>query len=146
MESFIQSVSQAFAKHDSELAAKQNEAKNVALVQELYQSIAEGDLDALSSLLHESIEAELFGPENAFSGKATGIPSFLRMVQDNFSQLESQQPEIQEVVSQGNLVTVVGRETGKLKNAEADYRLRWVQLFRYENGRLIEFRQVSQFE
>ena len=128
------------------LPTKKNEARHVALVQKLYEAISQGDVAKLRALLAETLEAELVGPHDAFSGKASGIDAFLSMLQENFGQVEQQAPEIIEVVSQGSLVTVLGKETGRLRSEQNEYRLQWIQFYRYEDDKLVEFRQVSQFE
>ena len=85
----------------------------------------------------------IVGPEKIpFTGTAKGKESVVKFAIDNFSQLQEQNAQIDEVVAQGNTVVVFGHETGRFKNNQRSYAIEWVQRFRIADGKIDDIKQI----
>jgi len=143
MNEFIASVADGFERGDEQLDSKAREKQNVLRVQELYSAILAGDIAGFQAILSEDVEFEIAGPEEVpFSGRAKGRTAAVELVQHNFGQLDSQSPQIEDVLAQGDTVVVVGNERGKLREAEQEYQMTWVQRFRFSGDSITHFLPV----
>ena len=140
---FILSLNASFERGDNAVEIKATERGNLQRVQSLYQAIVRGDLDAFRGLLGEAVEFEIIGPEQVpFAGSARGPGEATEFVRSNFAKIESQHPEVLDVVAQGDTVIVNGRERGRLVGADEDYAIEWVQRFRFDADLIVQFRQL----
>ncbi|MEM8669423.1 MAG: nuclear transport factor 2 family protein [Planctomycetota bacterium] len=140
---FISDIRIRFEKGDETVNVKLAERHHMELVQAIYRAIAAGDIDAFRDALSNEIEFEIIGPADIpFAGRAKGPGDVVLLVTGNFDQIESQHPEVLDVVAQGDTVVVNGREHGRLRGAESDYEIDWVQRFRFRNEELVFFKQV----
>ena len=132
-----------FCLDDETWESKQAEKENVGVIEALYRAIETGDVDSFKKQLDDSVQLDIVGPDSVpFTGSANGISSVVEFAIDNFSQLEEQHAQINEVIAQGNSVVVIGQETGKFKEGNAAYRIEWVQRFRVENQKIVSIRQI----
>lgn len=142
-EDFIASLNGSFERGDDAIEQKSIERGNLQRVQSLYEAIVQGDLQAFRGLLGAAVEFEIIGPEQVpFAGSARGPSDAIEFVRSNFAKIETQHPEILDVVAQGDTVIVNGRERGRLIGADQDYAIEWVQRFRFEAEQIIQFRQL----
>ncbi|MCC9601272.1 nuclear transport factor 2 family protein [Stieleria sp. JC731] len=140
---FISDIRVRFEKGDDAVEGKLAERRNTELVQAIYCAISTGDIEAFRNALSTEIEFEIIGPTAIpFSGKAKGPNDVVALVGKNFGQIESQLPEVQDVVAQGDTVVVNAREHGRLRDAASDYVIDWVQRFRFSDEKLVFFKQV----
>lgn len=61
----------------------------------------------------------------------------------NDAQLESQQPAIEGMISHGDSVVVLMRESGVLKSSGQAYSVRGVQWFTFANGKISKIDQIA---
>lgn len=132
-----------FRLDDDLWESKATEIENVGVVESLYRAIEQNDVTAFTATLDESVRLDIVGPDRIpFTGSASGRDSVVEFAIRNFSQLEEQNAQINELIAQGNTVVVFGQETGKFKDGDSSYEIEWVQRFRIENGKVASIRQI----
>ncbi len=140
---FVSDVGSHFQRGDDTVGEKLAERQNVERVQAIYAAIGNGDIEAFKDSLADDVEFEIVGPEDVpFSGRANGKEQSIELVRGNFALLEKQEPVVVDVVAQGDSVVVNGCERGRLRGAQSDYAMEWVQRFRFQAGQVTSFRQV----
>jgi uncharacterized protein len=143
VQQFIDRLHLAFGEDDDNAALKLVESINVGRVQEQYRAIARGDFAAFLDTLADDVEMEFVGPSHVpFAGRWRGRDQAGEAVRNNFAQVEDQQPEIQSVVAQGDIVVVVAFERGRFRQTGRQYQLHWVQIFTFRDGKVARFRQI----
>jgi ketosteroid isomerase-like protein len=144
LSSFIDRLRDAFHHGDPGAAGKAAESNNVARLQDQYRALAKADIPAFAALLSDDIEMEILGAnELPFVRRARGRDAVLDAVARNFALVEQQQPEVEQVVAQGDTVVVVARERGRVKATGRDYDIRWVQMLTFRDGLLCRFREMA---
>ena len=139
---FIDRLRHAFAEDDDNSAAKVVESTNIGRVKEQYRAIVRGEFAAFLDNLADDIDMEFVGPPHVpFAGGWRGRHQAGEAVRNNFAQVEDQQPEIQSVVAQGDIVVVVAYERGRLRQSGRLYQVHWVQIFTFRDGKVARFRQ-----
>lgn len=135
---FIKALSPAFEADDAEVSSKRPESENVARVSEMYQAIQHGDQATLGNALADDVELELVGAaESPISGHWRGRDEVLAGAARNYAQLEDQRPELVAVVAQGDQVSVIGREKGRLRATGREYEVPWMHLFTFRDGKVV---------
>jgi ketosteroid isomerase-like protein len=135
--SYIESLQAGFRKGDATAADKREETANLKLIEEVVLAIGRGDPDALNELLADDIRLEIHSAQTLpFIHSATGKRDFLNAVRHNFGELESQQPEIEAVVAQGDTIIVVSREEGVLRASGDKYELRGMHRYVCRDGKI----------
>jgi uncharacterized protein len=140
---FIERLASAFAEDDTDAAGKATEAANVRRVQETYRALASGDMAAFLETLAEDMEMEFVGsPNGLFAGRYRGREESARAVVENFAKVEEQRPEIHWVVAQGDVVIVVGQESGRIRRTGLPYDSHFVQVFTFRDGKMARYREI----
>jgi len=120
------------------------EAAHVRSVQAQIDAIARGDYAAALSAAHPDIELEIFAPPGfPWIRKARGIKEIERALEQNFGSLDDQQPQISSVLAQGDVVVLIGRETGRIRATNARYEVEFVHRFTFRDGALASVRIVA---
>ena len=140
---FIDRLGHAFAEDDDNAAAKVVESTNIGRMQEQYRAIAHGDFAAFLDTLADDISME-FVVRRMCRSPAAGEAATRRArpCENNFAQVEDQQPEIQSVVAEGDIVVVVAYERGRHRQSGRPYQVHWVQIFTFRDGKVARFRQI----
>ena len=139
---FIDSLRTAFEAGDDQAVHKDIESRNVTELQGHYQAIARGDFAAVLALFADDIEFEIIGPPAIpFVGRWRGKEQVAQAIKNNFALVENQQPEVQELVAQGDTVIVVARERGLYRPTGRPYDVHWVQVYTFRDGKLVRFRE-----
>ena len=140
---FIERLHHAFHEDDAQADSKAAESANVRLLQNQYRAIARGDYDVLLDTIDEDVEMEIYGTDRVpLAGKWRGRDAVVRAIQENFSQLADEEPEVHSVIAQGDMVVVVAFERGRFKHIQRPYALHWVQIFTFREGKLVRFREI----
>ena len=140
---FINQLRTAFEAGDVHATAKTTEAAHVELVQNLYRTVARGDLAAFLNSLAEDVEFENIGPSVIpFSGRWRGKTEVGAAIQRNFAVVEDQCPEVLTLVAQGDTVIIVAREQGRIRSTGRKYDMHLVQMFTLRDGQVVRFRQI----
>ena len=119
------------------------EAANLRRITDLYTQIAGEDWDALEGALTDDVEMEIVGPPGSpWQGIVRGPEAVVRQIRDNFSMVEEQTPQIVSIGTDGDTVTVAGREEGIVRATGERYGMNWVQQFTFRDDRIARFHEV----
>jgi hypothetical protein len=140
---FINTVQAAFHEGDANVANKLEEAANVRRVEEVFRLIARKDFKALDDILADQVTLEIVGsPDTPMAGLTQGRQQVIETLENNFAQVEEQQPEIQSVVAQGNTVVVIGRDRGRFRPTGRTYDMHWMHQYTFEGDKIIRMREL----
>jgi ketosteroid isomerase-like protein len=105
------------------------------ILHQVYRAVIQGDFNALGEAVADDVELNIcgFGPMH---GTWRGRKEVVEATRRNFSLVAGQQPEIDGMISQGDCVAVLLRETGKLRANEQAYSIRGVQWFTFAKGKI----------
>jgi ketosteroid isomerase-like protein len=112
-----------------------------AVLHAAYDAIIRGDFEALGESMTDDVTLGVCGfpPINgAWKGRGEVIAAARR----NYGQLENQQPAIDGMISEGDWIAVLMRETGVLRSTGQAYSVRGVQWFTFTGGRISKIDQV----
>lgn len=141
---FIDGLTGAFNAGDANFAEKRSEAQNVQKLQSLYRALTSGDFKAAIAAMTDDVEMEIKAPaELGFVCHARGGEQMLAALQQNFSQVEAQQPEVVSLVAQGDTVVIIAREKGRIRPTGRSYDLHWVQQYEFRNGKIARFMELT---
>ena len=113
-------------------------------IEEQLAAIARGDFASAVAQAVDEVSFEILAPpEFPFVRQARGREEFLRAIEANFSALENQQPEIANVVAQGDTVVLIGRERGTIRESGTAYSIEFVHRFTFRDGRLASLRIIA---
>ena len=116
-------------------AAAKRASDPQTILHDVYAAIVQGNFDAAGEGMTEDVELNIcgFAPMNGtWSGRAAVIDA----TRNNFALLAGQQPEIDGMISQGESVAVLLRESGVLKSNGQAYNIRGVQWFTFAGGKI----------
>lgn len=118
-----------------------SERTNVAVVQQAYEAVGRNDIPAVLSLLTDDVEWTLQGPSTIpFAGTRhghEGVAEFFTLVESN---LEFQQFELRDFVSQGDTVVVIGYERNLIKPTGRAFDQEWAHVYTLKDGKIATFR------
>ena len=98
-------VATVFQRDDPDAAAKTAEQANLRVIQRMYEAFMRRDIVALLDDMAEDVEWNIAGPaEVPFTGAVRGRGEVARVLQKSFAMVRDQQPEVREVVAEGDQV------------------------------------------
>src|SRR5580698_3902358 len=86
-----------------------------AVLHAAFDAIIRGDFDAFGESLTEDVELNIYG-FTPMNGNWRGRNEVVAATRKNFAELEHQQPTIEGMISQGDSIAVLLRESGTLKS------------------------------
>ena len=111
----------------------------------LYDAYARGDAGAVADLIHDDIDWTVYNPVRifAFSGPRRGKAQVLEVLAQIASDytLQSYVPEI--IVAEGDRAAVLSNATFLQRTTNRVLRLRLVNFLRFQDEKIIEFREFS---
>jgi len=113
-----------------------------AVLHAAYAAIIRGDFDAFGEFMTDDVELNINGfvPINgAWRGRTDVVAAAKR----NYGLLESQQPAIEGMISQGDSIAVLMSESGVLKSTGQTYSIRGVQWFAFADGKIKKVDQIA---
>ena len=117
-----------------------SEQKNTRLVQQAYQSITAGDVQALLNALAEDVEWELPEMENVpFAGKWQGREGVRQFFGKVFEVQDVVEFEPEEYIAQGDKVVALGHFLMRIKATAIEFGSKWAQVWTVKNGRITRF-------
>lgn len=131
-ESLLATVRSAAASGPSDLQTR---------LHEVYTAVIGGDFDAFGEAVTDDVELNIFGFA-PMHGTWRGRKEVVEATRRNFGLLSNQQPEIEGIISQGDRVAVLLRETGTLKSSGQAYSLRGVQWFTFADGKIKKIDEI----
>jgi ketosteroid isomerase-like protein len=128
------------------LATARSEATNEsgdlqAVLHSAYDAVIRGDFDALGELVTEDVELTICG-FGALDGTWRGRNDVFAATRTNFAEVDRQQPEIESIVSHGNYIAVLLRESGVFRSSGQAYSVRGVQWFTCVDGKISKIDQI----
>lgn len=134
----------AFTAGDAAADAKAQERENVERIGRMVHLISQGRFDELREHLAPDVEFEMAVPESIpWRRYARGADEVAAAIAENFATVSEQRPQPLSLVSQGDTVMVMARETGRLVASGEPYEVVLAQQFTFNgDGRLAAFRSV----
>jgi ketosteroid isomerase-like protein len=135
-------VATVFQRDDPDAASKTSEQANLLVIQRLYEAFMRRDVVALLDDMAEDVEWNIAGPsEVPFTGADRGRGEVARVLQKSFATVQDQQPEVRQVVAEGDQVKVHGYERGTHQPTGNRYETAWVHVFTLSQGKVVRFHE-----
>jgi ketosteroid isomerase-like protein len=106
-----------------------------------FDAIIQGDFDAFGASITEDAELSVCG-FGALDGTWRGRDEVVAATRRNFGLLANQKPQIESMISQGDRVAVLLRESGVFKSSGQAYSVRGVQWFTFSNGKISKIDEI----
>lgn len=134
----------AFAAGDAAADAKTQERENVERLGRMVHAISQGRFDELREHLAPDVEYEMAVPESIpWHRRAQGADAVAAAIGENFAAVREQRTQPLSLVSQGDTVMVMARESGRFADSGEPYEVLLAQQFTFAaDGRLAGFRSV----
>jgi ketosteroid isomerase-like protein len=136
-QSVTERLSKERATHSSEVASP------IAQIEEMIAAIGRGDYEAALRGAAPDVELEIYAPpEFPFITHARGIPQLVAAIRHNFESVVEQQPVITNVLAHGDVVVMLGSETGRIHASGTSYRVEFVHRFTFADRALQNIRII----
>ncbi|HEX6372552.1 MAG TPA: nuclear transport factor 2 family protein [Longimicrobium sp.] len=138
-----QALEPVFMAGDPDAAGKAQERSNVERIGRMVHAISQGRFDELREQLAPDVVYEMVAPAFVPWGRAAhGADEVAATIASNFATLSEQRTQPLSLVSQGDTVMVMARESGRFVDGQG-YEVLLVQQFTFaDDGRLAVFRSV----
>jgi hypothetical protein len=113
-----------------------------AVLHAAYDAIIQGDFEAFAELVADDVELNIHG-SGPMDGSWRGRSEVVAAARRNFALVSAQQPQVESMLSQGNCVAVLLRESGVFKSTGQAYRLRGVQWFTFADGKIKRIDEIA---
>lgn len=142
-----QALDAAFASGDPAHAARPLEAAHVETIGRMIRLVSEARFLELRPFLTDDVTYEIAVPATfAWVRRACGADDVINALAANFAHVHEQRTEPLAVVSQGDTVMMMARETGRMTDTGVPYQALLAQQYTFRDGRLAVFRSVNQVE
>jgi ketosteroid isomerase-like protein len=132
----------AFLRGDDSATEKVAELNNVRVVKATYDAFLQGDVEALLAAMDDDIDWHIVGPASIpFAGQRRGKSEVRLALQKAYATVKNQQPEVHDVIAQGDTITVIGHERGQCTANDNNYHSFWVHVFTINEGKISRFRE-----
>ena len=131
-----------FEAGDPHCATKHVERSHVALVDDVYAAIGNGDEETLLALLAPDATLTIEGFLD-MEGRWEGAANVLAAVRQNFSRVEGQQVGIEQVCAQGDQLVVLFRETGRRRPTGEQYDAHVVVWYRFAGAMISSICEIA---
>lgn len=111
------------------------------ILHRVYNAIIQGDFNAFGEYLTDDVELHISGT-SALDGTWRGREEVVAASRRNFAAISSQKPEVESMISQGDSVAVLVRESGMFKATGQTYSVRGVQWFTFSNGKIRKIDEI----
>jgi len=106
-----------------------------------FDAIIQGNYDAFNELITDDVELTICG-FTALDGTWRGREEVLAATRRNFARVGNQKPEIESMISQGDQVAVLLRESGVVKSSGQAYNVRGVEWFTFARGKIRKIDEI----
>ena len=107
-------------------------------------ALEKGDYGPVLAAAGDDVELDIFAPPQfPFIRRARGLEEYRQAVQQNFSVIDEQRPEISSVTADGDDIVVIGREQGRIRATSAAYDVQFVQRFKFKEGKLASVQIIA---
>ena len=130
-------------KHrDDLLAAVQAvEAEHQNVLHSAYRAVADGRFEEFANFVTEDVELSISGWP-PMDGIWRGRQEVVAATRKNFGMVDVQQPQIERVLAQGEMIVVLLKERGTLRADGQAYYLRAVQWFTFRDGKISRIDEI----
>jgi ketosteroid isomerase-like protein len=106
-----------------------------------FEAIIQGDFEAFAQSVTGDVELSIIG-FGALDGSWRGRDEVVAATRRNFGLLGEQKPEIESMISQGDRIAVLLRESGIFKSNGLPYSIRGVQWFTFADGKIKKIDEI----
>jgi ketosteroid isomerase-like protein len=106
-----------------------------------FDAIIQGNFEAFGELVADDIELNVSG-FGLLDGTWRGRDEVVAATRRNFSLVANQKPEIESIISEGDRVAVLLRESGVFKSDGQAYSVRGVQWFTFAGGKIKKIDEI----
>jgi hypothetical protein len=143
-DAFAGRVRDSFRDEDHPAPMKPLEESRVKSVQRMLGALGRADLDAFLAETHPDVEMEIHvPPQFPWTLRARGQQELRSLVEHNFATVTDQNPQVLNVVAQGNLLVLMGRERGRLRESGAAYDVHFVYEFTFRDDKVSYVRELA---
>jgi ketosteroid isomerase-like protein len=144
--SFTDRFQTAFEADDGNVGMKSHERNRVNAVRRQFEALGTGDMDAFLEPLHPDVELEIAAPtELPWMRRARGIEELRTVVEHNFATLQDQDARLVSITAQGEVVVVVGRECGRIRESGAHYHVYFTYQFTFRENKIRRILEIAAF-
>jgi ketosteroid isomerase-like protein len=113
-----------------------------AVLHAAYDAVVHGRFEEFAASLTEGVELNISGlPE--MDGVWRGRDAVVGATRKNFGLVDAQQPEIEHMITQGNVIAILLRERGTFKSDNRAYSVRAVQWFTFTDGKISRIDEIA---
>jgi hypothetical protein len=106
-----------------------------------YNAVIQGDFNSFGEYLAEDVELHICGA-GPLDGTWRGREEVLAATRRNFAEVADQKPQVESMISQGDSIAVLVRESGIFKSSGQTYSVRGVQWFTFAGGKIRKIDEV----
>ena len=106
-----------------------------------FDAIIQGNFDVFAQSVTEDVELNIAG-FGALDGSWRGREEVVSATRKNFALLAEQKPEIESMISEGDRIAVLLRESGTYQANGQPYRVRGVQWFTFADGKIKKIDEI----
>jgi ketosteroid isomerase-like protein len=127
--------------HTTSSAATEDIKDPQTVLHAAFDAIIRGNFDEFGESITDDAELNIRG-FGAIDGTWRGRHEVVAATRRNFDLLSSQKPQIESMISQGDRVAVLLRESGVLKSSGRAYNVRGVQWFTFADGKIKKIDEI----
>jgi ketosteroid isomerase-like protein len=141
--SFLDQLMDLYRAGDLAATDESHGTRLVRTLQQVYLAIARQDYVGATRWMTDDFQMEILGPpEIPLTGCWRGRAETAAALEQNFSRLENQVPELIGVTVQVDAVLVMGRESGRVRETQIDYDVHWVHWFTFRGPLLCRVLEI----
>jgi len=106
-----------------------------------FDAIIQGNFDVFAQSVTDDVELNIAG-FGALDGSWRGREEVVSATRKNFALLAEQKPEIESLISEGDRIAVLLRESGTYQANGQPYRVRGVQWFTFADGKIKKIDEI----
>jgi ketosteroid isomerase-like protein len=115
--------------------AQTNNSKEVEVVNKMFQAFGTGNMEALKLTLSDTSVWVYYGSDLIpYSGTYKGKEEVVRFIGNIISSVDILDFKVEQIISNGKTVVVLGSEKQKIKKNSKILEQNWVQVYTVENG------------
>lgn len=115
--------------------AQTNNSKEVEVVNKMFQAFGTGNMEALKLTLSDTSVWVYYGSDFIpYSGTYKGKEEVVRFIGNIVSSVDILDFKVEQIISNGKTVVVLGSEKQKIKKNSKILEQNWVQVYTVENG------------
>jgi ketosteroid isomerase-like protein len=124
--------------------AQTNNSQSVEVVNKMFQAFGTGNMKALKLTLSDSTIWNYYGSKLIpYSGTYKGKDEVVKFIGNIFSSVDILDFKVEQIISNGKTVVVLGSETQKVKKNGKILEQKWVQVYTVEHGLISKMEEFA---